>query len=101
MSLYAKGLKGCLPFPFTQCNMLLIISTVVRLCGFLLNLFNTWRYLCDILTIVLDGHTCGGSQARGTYRRRLQYNIKMEFVEPGCEVCGLNSAGSPSSNDLL
>ena len=63
-------------------------------------LFNTLSYLCDVLPIVQDGHTCGGSQARVTYRRTLQDNIKMELVEPRCEVCGLNSAGSPGSNDL-
>ena len=30
------------------------------------------------------GHKCGGSQARGKYRRRLQDNIKMELVESVC-----------------
>ena len=48
-----------------------------------------------------DGHKGGGSEARGTSRCRLQDNIKMELVEPSCEVCGLSSARSSGSNDLF
>jgi hypothetical protein len=42
----------------------------------------------------------GGSQTGGTSRVRLQDDIKMELVEPICEVCGLGSAISSGSNDF-
>jgi hypothetical protein len=35
---------------------------------------------------VEDGHKGGGSQARGTFRGRLQDNVKMELVGSSYEV---------------